>query len=220
MPVEINVSWLWGLLSLSVPLTTWADLSWESKSLEFSPTCTDTKIEAHFKFKNAGTQTVTIGKVTSSCNCTTATVDKKTYAAGESGEIVATFKFVDRVGRQEKKIVVETSDPKEPPTMLTLRVTIPNPVQIHPTFVFWKADEDLKPKTFHLEALNGFEIATLKVSSTDDKLGTEIQTIESGKHYEISVLPHGARAVAAMLRININEGQDNAKVYLVHVRVY
>ena len=143
---------------------------------------------------------------------------KLLYAAGESGEIVATFKFGSRVGHQEKKIVVETDDPKAPRAELTLIAEIPNPVQIRPTFLYWKSTEPLTSKAICVEGLSGFKIKSVSVISTDPRCTASSQSVaEDGKRCEVAVVPRGRGPIRAILKITVNEGDPDGKVVLGHV---
>src|SRR5258708_27443635 len=118
---------LW--LRLSVPCA--AQLQWETRELEFSPSVDQTQVIAHFKFQNVGKSEIKITSVSTSCGCTTAALEKDTVAPGEKGEIAATFNFGKRVGFlentivEQKTIVEERTDPEGPNTSLTLKGNIP-----------------------------------------------------------------------------------------------
>src|SRR6516162_2908675 len=75
-------------------------------------------IVAKYRFTNSGKESVKIENVKTSCGCTTAALKQTEYAPGESGEIEAKFTFGGRFGRQEKAILVSTSQTKEKPIVL------------------------------------------------------------------------------------------------------
>src|SRR5437870_5813393 len=56
-----------------------AGLQWEKKELEFRADASAGEVKAEFNFTNTGDGPVTIESVQSSCGCTTAVLDKKTY---------------------------------------------------------------------------------------------------------------------------------------------
>lgn len=197
-----------------------AELTWESKSLEFNPTASDTQVEAHFKFQNNGAVPVTIKKVTTSCGCTTATLSKDRYEAGEKGEIVAAFKFGNRIGVQQKKVLLETNAPDNAKVDLTLKVTIPERVHIEPTLISWKKNEPLEEKPIRIEALNGFKIKKVRIIAPDPNLVAEVKTVMAGKRYDIPLLirRRGVQPVTAGLKIGIEDEASNEMVYLVTAR--
>ena len=89
------------------------ELIWESSVQEFERTPEDGAVEARYSFKNVGSTPVTIVRIDSSCGCTVAQTDKKTYLPGESGEITARFSFGNRKGVQRKVIDVRLADGTE-----------------------------------------------------------------------------------------------------------
>ncbi|MBI4027385.1 MAG: DUF1573 domain-containing protein, partial [Verrucomicrobia bacterium] len=95
--------WL-GLMFL--PSVALAQLSWENKLLDFHPTYAEKSVSGAFAFKNAGNYPVKILSVQSNCGCTTTKLDKNLYEPGESGQIVATFTIGQRIGFQQKDILV------------------------------------------------------------------------------------------------------------------
>src|ERR1700751_213317 len=136
---------LW--LRLSVPCA--AQLRWETRELEFSPPVNETQVTAHFKFQNVGQSEIKITSVNTSCGCTTAALEKKTIAPGEKGEIKATFDIGERVGLQQKTILVESTDPESPKTSLALKVHIPAVARVRPSFLEWDLGESPSAQAIH-----------------------------------------------------------------------
>ena len=94
---------------LATAFTARGELLWESSVQEFERAPGDGSVEAHYGFKNIGSTPVTILRISSSCGCTVAQTDKKTYLPGESGQITARFSFGNRKGLQRKVIAVGLS---------------------------------------------------------------------------------------------------------------
>ena len=131
------------LLALAAPLS--AELVWEKPVQQFHRSPDAGNVEAHFAFKNTGQTPITIRTMRSSCGCTTPRLEKKTYAAGESGEVVATFKFGGRTGAQVKNITIITDDDQQ--RILQMQVWINEPLTIAPALVFWKTGDAPEAKT-------------------------------------------------------------------------
>lgn len=91
------------LLMLTAPAA-FIQLQWPKLQVEQSVTVGDASAAGTYAFTNVGEQSITITQVRTSCGCTTATLDKTTYAPGESGQIVATVRgvgddlWIDREG--------------------------------------------------------------------------------------------------------------------------
>jgi hypothetical protein len=90
-----------------------AQLQWPHRSIELRPKPDEPQVVATFPFTNAGKEPVTITSLKTSCDCTTASLAKHTYAPGEGGEITATFTVGGRSGLQSKTILVQTTDKAE-----------------------------------------------------------------------------------------------------------
>ena len=116
------------LLGLVTPV--FAQLKWDQPQQKLSVKPGEKAVTANYRFTNNGTSPVTIVDVRPSCGCTTATLAKKTYAPGESGEIDAKLNFAGHTGHQEKWIYVTTNVAGTEPMLLTLAVDIPPDVTI------------------------------------------------------------------------------------------
>src|SRR5215813_944086 len=125
-------------LSMIMCLGARAELKWEQTTIELHPAPADKQAIGHFKYQNPGKTPVRFKSVHASCGCTTAQTQKDEVPPGQSGEITATFNIGDRTGTQIKTVTVETDDPTNSKTVLTLKTIIPQQLEISPTFVFWK----------------------------------------------------------------------------------
>lgn len=176
-------------------LPAFAGLEWKSQRIDHPASVADEGAEVDFKFTNTGDHSVTIESVRTSCGCTIATLDKKVYAPGESGEITAIFVFGDRVGKQRKRITVRTRETGEDgkaiteSTALELRVTIPEAVKVRPRLVYWRQNEALAPKTIQITTDHDQPIRVTGVSSANDSVTAELKPVEEGKSYEIVLTP-------------------------------
>ena len=81
------------LLALATPV--FGQLKWENPEQTFTAKPLDKVVAAKFRFTNVGTTSVKITDLHPSCGCTTAYLEKKEYAPGESGEIEASFSLTD-----------------------------------------------------------------------------------------------------------------------------
>ncbi len=187
----------WFLLCfLSFYNSLFAQLVWEKRQLEeFHPSLEDTQVEAHFPFVNRGNDLIHIREIQTSCGCTVATLNKKEYAPGEKGEVVAIFTFGERIGKQQKTVTVTTDDPKEPTVSLQFMVQIPELVQVMPGYTFWKVGEDKSPKAMAVRILQDFPVQ-LTVHSNNERFVPQLKTIRDGKEYELLITPTDTRDAA------------------------
>lgn len=116
----------------------WGQLSFTEERIEHTASPGETSFEARFPFENKSDETVTVVDVRSSCGCTVPELDKKTYAPGEKGEILAVFTYGSRTGRQNKTITVTTDHGTQ---RVQLSVMIPQKWTVEPRIQTWRMDE-------------------------------------------------------------------------------
>jgi hypothetical protein len=188
--------------------------------MEFNPSPSDTKVVADFHFTNVGQTFVKINEVKTSCGCTTATLDKNTYAPGEKGKITAVFDIGSRVGVQEKTIFVETTDPKEPKIVLQFKATIPQLLEMDMVFLNWLTGEELKPKTVNIKTSGDYPIHHLDVTSTNPNMVIEVKHMEGTRDFQIVVTPKKTNAeLEAGIEIKPDYPKDLPKYFNIYVRV-
>lgn len=194
-----------------------ADLKWLNPVLELDRQPEDKFVEASFTFKNEGNEPAKIKRVRSSCGCTTARLEKETYAPGETGQITAKFVFGGRRGAQRKVITVTEESGKE--TMLDLRVNIREPLTIDPLLVFWKEGEVKNPKTLTLSSSGDHKVGIRKVTSTDPGISTRLETVEEGRKYRLHVQPTDDQKHSARILVDTDFPTNAPSSYAVYVRV-
>jgi hypothetical protein len=203
-------------LSTILCLSARAELKWEQTTLELHPTPADKQAVGHFKYQNPGKTPVRFKSVHASCGCTTAQTQKDEVPPGGTGEITATFNIGDRTGLQVKTVTVETDDPTNSKTVLTLRTIVPQQLEISPTFVFWKQGEKPDPKTITVKVGKDFTVKHIKVTSSSPDFQTKVE--ENGKgEFKIDVQPHETNSVvASTLTI---QSEDSQKVFYATARI-
>lgn len=145
-PLLPFIAMLVASVAASAPDATAAPLRWQETTVSIEAPPLAESVEAAFQFTNTTSRPVTITEIRSTCGCTVPQLEQKLYVPGESGTIRAVFTPGDRVGLQEKTIMVTTAEPDFSSTVLTLRVTIPTLFEVTPFFVIWNVDEPPTPK--------------------------------------------------------------------------
>jgi hypothetical protein len=203
-------------LSIVLCVTARAGLKWDQTSIELHPTATDKQAIGHFKYQNTGDKPVKFKSVRTSCGCTAAQTQKEEVPAGEKGEVTATFNIGERTGTQVKTVTVETDDPANVTTVLTLKAVIPQQLEITPTFVFWGQGEEPKPKTIVVRAAKDFPVKHLKVTSSSPDFQTKVE--ETGKgQFKIDIQPQETnRQTASTLTI---QPEDSQKIFYATARI-
>jgi hypothetical protein len=178
----------------------------------------DGHLEAHFKFKNTGPGDVTIKRVKRSCGCTTAKLDKETYAPGESGDIVVKSVFGLRRGPQRKILSVMSEDKHE--WRLDLRCWIGEPIRLSPALVYWKTGEAPETKDIKIAVPEGQVIKVRGVSSSDAKFSAKLETVKEGSSYLVHVKPVSTAEKASVeLSIDTDYPPEAPRSYRAFVRV-
>lgn len=178
-----------GLAFLGALPSAHAQLRWEQTEIELHPKASDAEAIANFKYENKGSNVINIKNVRSSCGCTVASLKKNEVAPGEKGEVTATFKIGGRTGIQQKTVTVETDDPTQPSITLLLKAMIATPLELQPTFVFWEAGEDPKPKKIIAKASSDSKITKLDVTSSSPDFQASVAKGSTPGEFIISVTP-------------------------------
>ena len=203
-------------LSIIVCFGARAELTWEQTTIELHPTPADKQAVGHFKYQNPGKTPVRFKSVHASCGCTTAQTQKDEVPPGGSGEITATFNIGDRTGTQVKTVTVETDEPTNPKTVLTLRTIIPQQLEISPNFVFWKQGDKPDPKTITVKVGKEFTVKHIKVTSSSPDFQTKVEEKGNGE-FKIDVEPKETNnLVASTLTI---QPEDSQKVFYATARI-
>ena len=194
------------LVALALTDTCRAGLNWEQTQIELYPAPGAATAVGSFKYKNTGDTVVHFKSITTSCGCTTAARKKDDVAAGETGEITATFKVGASTGVQQKTVRVETDDAATPVTILTLRAVIPQMLELRPSFVYWENSEPAKPKAIMVKAAKELHATSLKVSSSSNEFATSVSSAGQNE-FKIEVQPRDtSHAVSAVLTVQPDNG--------------
>ncbi|MBV9998129.1 MAG: DUF1573 domain-containing protein [Verrucomicrobia bacterium] len=205
---------------LAMMTSAYAGLRWDNQEQTFTAKPAESTVIAKYRFTNAGTGPVTISSVQTSCGCTTATLTKKEYLPGESGEIEARFNVGGRVGHQEKAILVTTSDSPQTPAVLRLIVDIPESVKITPEMVYWQVGEAPEPKTIEVSVSDDSPAKIVSVSSSTPGIKATVGDALPAKKATIQVTPADtSHAERATLVIKMDYPAENPAAHYAYVRI-
>jgi hypothetical protein len=208
------------LLLLGSVTPIFAQLKWDQPQQKLSAKPGDKAVTAKYRFTNAGTSPVAIVDVRPSCGCTTATLAKKTYGPGESGEIDAKMDFAGHTGHQEKWIYVTTNVAGKEPMLLTLAVDIPPDITIDPEFVMWRIGDPLTPKTIRVVVPDGFPTKIVSAQTDNPAIQVQLQEVRAGKQWEVKVTPAETKElVKAIVSIRTDYPTQNPATYSAYARV-
>ncbi|MFL6514147.1 MAG: DUF1573 domain-containing protein [Chthoniobacterales bacterium] len=195
--------------SVSLCAAAYGELKWEQTTADLHPALGDKRAIAHFRYQNVGTTTVRLKSVKPSCGCTSVQTHADHVAPGETGEITASFHIGDRTGIQIKTVKVQTddSDSASATTVLTLKATIPQLLEVQPTFVHWESGEAPKPKIITVMLTKDFPVKSIKAISSNLAFQANVKKVGEGK-FQIEIQPPAATAEKSSAIITIQS--DNA----------
>lgn len=210
-----------GVLCLSIAVSARAELVWEKTEIDLHPDLGAATAVGVFKYENKGDQPIHFTSAPrTSCGCTVAELKKNDVAPGEKGEITATFTIGDRTGVQQKSITVDTDDPKKPQTILTLKATIAQMLELQPALVFWQLGEAPKSKTILAKAGKGVTIKNVEVTSSSADFTTKVEPGSGAGEFKISVQPKDtAKPLNATLTLKPEGAAGPPKTYFASARV-
>ncbi len=204
-------------LSIFLSFAARAELKWEQTQVELHPAVGDEEAIGHFKYQNTGDKPVRFKSVRSSCGCTAAQSQKEQVLPGEKGEITATFKIGDRTGTQVKTVTVETDDPAQAVTVLTLKAVLPEMLEITPSFVYWQGGEAPKPKTIVVRPGKDFPVKELKVTSSNPEFSAKVERENGTDEFKIDIEPKQTTRPAASTVVI--QPDNSSKTFYVNARV-
>ena len=92
-----------------------------------------------FSFRNSGDQNLVIRKVSSSCGCTAAVPSNREVAPGKTSTIRVTFSSGSMRDKVTKQVYVESNDPSQPRSKLTITGTVKREIDVTPYGIFLRS---------------------------------------------------------------------------------
>lgn len=190
------------IVTVLLPAATQATgaLQWERIDVSLDAEFGQKEVNAYYAFTNASDSVVNITKTQASCGCTVPSLEKKTYAPGESGELHAHFDIGSRVGKQRKEITVGTEEGGANNSYkLTLNVEIPQLIQLKRRALLWKVGEKPDPKDceviIHTQRPMKIDGVALKTGDpASSSFNFEIEEIEANHKYKLRITPKNTTA--------------------------
>jgi hypothetical protein len=214
-PIALLISFAFLVPSLRADSLAWEKTKIHTEVMEGE----QTEVKAAFPFKNTSDHTVTITSVQTSCGCTTAGLSKRTYAAGERGEIDAVFHPAGRVGLQEKYIIVTTDDPRQAPMRVLFEINITQYFTMTPRYFAWIKGETPSEKLIVLLAASPQPFTDIGVQvQPAGSFITRLETVEKGQKYNLYVKPSStAERLSSAVFVDVkfaNRAERKAEAYV------
>jgi hypothetical protein len=96
-------------------------IKFNQTTYDFGKTSRVESVTGVFTFQNVGDGVLKMGKPTTSCGCTVASVKPETLQPGEKGELTFTLSLGRNKAVLQKQITVESNDSDNPKTVLTVK---------------------------------------------------------------------------------------------------
>lgn len=165
-------------------------LACDQPVFDFGEAETGTMVEHTFTLRNDGNSSLDILEVKPSCGCTVVELTEKTIPPGSSVDLRVRLSLEGRRGRQEKSLLVESTDPLQPRHRLAVEgIAVPR-VKVSPRQVEFGKIDGAKPATQNLEVWTdreNFTFNILDVSSDSPDVLVDWETVSEGKAYRLRV---------------------------------
>jgi hypothetical protein len=167
------------------------------------------KLDWAFSIKNTGNTDLTIISAKPGCGCTVADFDK-TVAPGAVGKVTAHVDTTNFAGPIAKSVTVETNDPNNPSSTLTIHAIVKPYVEAYPAgFVRYnmlQGDTETQSVTFYSEEDDPFEIT--KIEAPSEYVKVAVRKLEN----EADRVANVGRPGQAQYRLDITVGGPEAKI--------
>ena len=140
-------------------------------------------------FTNIGTETLTLTSVAPSCGCTTAGEWTKTVEPGKTGSIPIRFASAQTSGPVGKTVTVNCNDPVTPTTVLQIKGTLWQPIEVNPRYAMLNATTESPSTSVTVRITNNTDqaLTVFPPESNNKAFTAEMTTTQPGKGYEVVV---------------------------------
>ena len=181
MPARLLLLLTLALAATFAPLAS-AALVFEQTKITLDPPAPVGHLDAVFAFQNPGPGSVTVTEIKADCGCTVPQLDKKTYAAEETGQLKIRFDIGDRQGPQNRVIHVVTDDGTT--HTLTLLVNLPLRSLLVPRLLLYRGPDTAAKvctATYYLD----LPVTITAVTSSDPAFKVSVETEKEGTVYKL-----------------------------------
>jgi hypothetical protein len=173
------------------PGLAWGQMQFVKRLVEIEAPPDGDVVEAEFPFV-VGPKPAVIAEYDAPCTCLEAQISdggRLEWKAGEKGTVKGIFKLGTFKGAVDKMIVLRMKGETVPSVQLTVRVTIPELVQVEPRTLFWTQGGSGEAQSFRITMNGEKPIHIVESSGTNDQFPFKLKTLEEGRRYELEVTP-------------------------------
>ncbi|UCG32081.1 MAG: DUF1573 domain-containing protein [Phycisphaerales bacterium] len=175
--------------------------------IDFGEKWAGEKVEVGVRLSNVGTEPLRIEKIKTGCGCTTAGLDRKVLAPGESRDLTIRYNK-RRAGQVTQRVRVHSNDPEKPVAVVTLRGKLKKVLRLSsPQSVNFGriGPEETATQTVDVTCMYDQPIELGLKAVAHDSVAVHLETVEAGRLYRLVAvtkprLPQGSfRATAVLL---------------------
>jgi Protein of unknown function (DUF1573) len=180
---------------------------------DFGKTSQVETVSGTFKFQNAGDSALKMGKPSTSCGCTVAGVKPEVLQPGERGELTFTMNLGRSRALLQKQITVESNDPENPKTVLTVKADYAPLYEVSPFSFYVNLRQGEKTNLVaRVTRTDGKPLKLVNITPTQSWIEAKIQpetpATDSTARIEVTVKPGGAPRYFTDLLNAFVEGSD------------
>ena len=155
-----------------------AIMTFEKTVHDFGQVGPRSKNVCEFRFKNTGTNTLTVQRrIGSTCGCTATMLTQTDYAPGEEGAIQVTYTASSIPTTARKTLTVHSNDPKNPQVRLTIAAKIATQIAYEPKQLdLLLKDNAATCPPITLRSLDGTAFSVAGVLCTGNSMSAEIDS--------------------------------------------
>lgn len=181
-------------------------LHFTSLTQEFSATENSVDIHASYIFTNSSDHAITISEIKTTCGCTTAELEKRTYQPGEAGTINVIFDIGSRTGEQQKSIAVISSTGEK--SMLVLKVHLPPGPSFSSTIASWRQGSPTDPRVIFIRLPKDHTYTLTKATTSDEALTATLKSGSEENLVDLTIMPSSTeRAFNATIDLHTSNGK-------------
>lgn len=170
-------------------------IEFEQTVYDFGKTSGAETVSGKFKFSNKGAGVLTLQQPKAQCGCTTPSLAKNSYQAGETGEVNFSINLGKSKAVIQKTITVTSNDPKTPDVVLTIKADYSPLYEISP------------PSLYAIVSFDGTYTNVVNLTRTDGK-PLDIRKVEASKPWIVAKLEPGAVPGPASARVMVELKND------------
>ena len=179
-------------------------------------------LQNQFHFRITSAEPVTFTSVATSCDCVSASLSRKTYRPGETGEVTVVFNSDRHEGHRVVLVTLQiTATSREAPKVLRLNVTVFQNAGAAPTLLEWTSGEGLSEKQAVVAVGSERGETTVTLLPYDETaVRVALRPSERNGRYSLSVTPRATdRPRNTRIRLQCMRAGQPLETLLIYARV-